>query len=114
MYAPLPAAIPDAASICTDAYQSQKHTFCCIFNMDTTLKWFMELPDDVLPMGMCIRMIVSDWYREYILSMMDEYVRRINTPANHIDVLFFEPKYQVFVFQHNLRLKPKCTSKLLC
>ena len=28
----------------------------------------------------------------------------MNTPANRIDALFFEPKYQVFAFQHNLML----------
>ena len=72
--------------------------------MDRTLKWFTEHPDDVLPMDMCTRMIVSDWFRENILSMMDEYVCRINTPTNRLDALFFEPKYQVFLFQHNLMI----------
>ena len=68
------------------------------------MKWVMEHPNDVMPMDLCVRMIVSDWFGEYILSMIEEYVRRINTPANHVDALFFEPKYQVFVFQHNLML----------
>ena len=42
--------------------------------MDRTLKWFLEQPGDVMPMDMCIHMIVSDWFGEYILATMDEYV----------------------------------------
>ena len=39
-----------------------------------------------------------------VRGMMDEYVHRIDTPANRIDALFFEPKYHVFMFLHNLVL----------
>ena len=95
MYAALPPAIPNAgvgAAAIWPAYAPtrinlKKHTFRCILNMDRTLKWVMEHPNDVIPLDLCVRMIVSDWFGEYVLSMIDEYVRRINTPANRVDAL---------------------------
>ena len=95
MCAALPPAIPGAgagAAAIWPAYSPtrinlKKHPFRCILNMDRMLKWLMEHPDDVMPMDMCIRLIVSDWFGKYILAMIDEYVRRIDTPANRIDTL---------------------------
>ena len=68
MYAPLPAAMSGAGAGAAAIWplyaptriNLKKHTFRCILNMDRTLKCFMEHPDDVLPLDMCIRKIVSD------------------------------------------------------
>ena len=107
MYAPLPATMLGAgagAAAVWPAYvpmciNLKNHTFHC---MDLEYEQNIEVVDGeprwyyVLPLDMCVWMKVSNWFGEYILSMMDKYVCRISTPANQVNVWFFEPKYQVF------------------
>ena len=51
---------------------------------------------------MCMRMIVSDWFGEFIQFYVDEYVHQIYSLVKELNAVFFEVNYQIFTFQNNL------------
>ena len=72
------------------------HFSLYIVNIDRTLKWSIEHPHDVMAQDMCVRMIVYDWFSEFILfNVMSIYIEFILLEM-HLMVCFLKFEYLLF------------------